>query len=142
MFSNLYNQSYDGVREINLKDFDVNALGKLVIAHPDYLDYQSGLYKFGLVMFYKPLCQYCNNTKTKEMWSNLAMKLGQQVPIAAVNCDERVDYNTNLMKYASVKGFPMIKYIRVDGTLETYNGPMNEKAILEFICHMTRKCSF
>ena len=132
--TNLYNERIDGVRELTLKDFSANALGEVIVTHSDFIG------KNGLIMFYAPWCPHCKKRETTQLWSNLALSTGSVVPIGAVNCENRG--NKTLAKYAQILGYPTIKYVHIDGTMETYEGARTQKDILNYICMKSKHCSF
>lgn len=111
--------------QLKQNNFYVNALGKVVVAHPGYKDSCKNTYKFGLV-FYPGL----HNSFNLQMLDNLNIMLKNQVPIGVVLTNP--DINNPSGRFASVTNTSMLKYTRLDGTLETYCGPMTIKDIYNF----------
>lgn len=132
--SDLYKERIDGVRELKLQDFSVNSIMQVVVKHPDYAG------KNGLIMFYSPTCPHCYSSETKKLWSDLAMTFGTVFPIGAVNCKDSNGGGPALQKYANVAGYPTIKLVHKDGTLETYPGPRTMKDLKKYICARTGNC--
>ena len=131
----LYKERIDGVRELKMHNFSVNSLGQVIVTHRDYIGNN------GLIMFYSASCPHCNSKETTGLWSQLAMVLGKSFPIGAVNCTDYNNKNDVLAKYAKVLGYPTIKLVHKDGTLEIYEGKRTEKEIFKFICKRTNKCN-
>jgi len=129
--ANLFNYNETGVIELLNRDFSVNGIGEIIVAHPMFS------HKNGLIMFYAPWCPHCK--KHINTFTNLAMMNGTQFPIAAVNCENKA--NDSIKKYAKIAGFPTLKYVHKDGTLSTYTGDRNLKALQKFICNKSGICN-
>lgn len=134
--TDLYEERLDGVKELKLHDFSVNSIGEVIVTHRDFIG------KNGLIMFYSPACPHCNSKETKELWSKLAMVLGNSFPIGAVNCKDNRNHNYVVAKYAKIIGYPTIKLVHKDGTLELYEGRRTQGALLNFICQRAQHCEF
>lgn len=134
--NDLYQERLDGVKELKLHDFSVNSIGEVIVTHRDFIG------KNGLIMFYSPTCPHCNSKETTDLWSKLAMVLGNSFPIGAVNCKDKVHRNDIVADYAKIMGYPTIKLVHKDGTMELYQGPRNQGAIMNFICKRAQHCDF
>ena len=130
----LYTERIDGVKELKMHHFSVNSLGQVIVTHRDFIG------KNGLIMFYQPWCSHCNSKDTRKLWSDLSMLLGNAFPIGAVNCSDHKHHNDQLAKYAKILGYPTIKLVHKDGTLEMYEGKRTHNAILNFICERAKHC--
>jgi len=130
----LYNERIDGVRELKLHHFSVNSLGQAIVTHREFIG------KNGLIMFYASWCPHCKSKETTSLWSNLSMVLGNSFPIGAVNTTDYEQGNHTLAQYTKIIGYPTIKLVHKDGTLELYEGRRTEKELLKFICKRAKMC--
>ena len=132
----LYEERLSGVKELKMYDFSVNSLGQVIVTHADFIG------KNGLIMFYASWCKYSKDPKIRALWSDLAMILGESFPIGAVNCTDYDNHNDQLAKHANVEGYPTIKLIHKDSTMELYEGPRTKSALMNYICERAKQCNF
>ncbi len=119
---NLYTK-YSGVIELTTKDFKI-AKNKITVVNKEFKD------KYGLINFYAPWCKHCQNMV--ETWSDLAIQFQHKFVIAAVNCENKDNYE--IRNKLRIKEYPTIKFITKSGSIYEYIEGMSKDDFIYYIC--------
>ena len=125
--NNLYKNIYGSdkyITELKMKDF-IYKNKKLYINN----DYFSS--KKGFIIFYAPWCKHC--IKLSELFIDLAMSNVNLFNFGSVNCENIDNDNDRLCIYAKIKYYPTLKYIKDDGSLESYPFELNADNLIYYI---------
>ena len=86
----------------------------------------------GLILFYTPWCQSCEEIKYK--WSEIALLFKNRFFIGAYNVENESTENDILRNELKITKYPTIKYIGKNGKIHDYSGTRNINDIVHFIC--------
>ena len=85
----------------------------------------------GLMIIYAPWCSYC--VSSKNMWINMARLFKYKFKIYAFNSYNFRDSNNELTIPLDIRTYPVVKFIRRDGSILNYRYDESESEITKFI---------
>lgn len=88
--------------------------------------------KQGLLLIYAPWCGYSKLLAPE--WRKFENKYQDKYYIASLNSDKKNSGNNLIIEQIGVDGFPTIKYINKDGTVDiNYDGDKNIEGFLKYL---------
>lgn len=95
--------------------------------------------KSGFVLFHDPNSKKCQ--KFYPIYAQLAKMLMGKMPVASVDCLDRVSGNDILAQYLNITGYPVLK-VYEGGKFKDYSGGKTLKDMLAVACKYTDACEF
>lgn len=121
-YENFYEGKCNAVIELKSTDFD---LKKKYVKHSEFEG------KMGLIMIYAPWCGHCRNMI--DVWKYLAAKFRNCFVIGAVNSENIIANNIDVIKSFKVKYYPTVKFVNEKGKVTKFDGLLTKDDLLYFI---------
>lgn len=111
------------LNELTLKDFKFENENYKIKKNDD---------KQGLLLIYAPWCGYSKLLGPE--WRKFEKKYKNKYYIASLNSDKNNSGNDLIIKQLGIAGFPSVKYIQKDGTVDIdYEGDKNIESFLKYL---------
>lgn len=97
----------DNIIHLHKKDFKINKKEKVFINNPIFNN------RNGFLIIYSPFCEICKNHA--EQWEEYATLLQNRFIVSVLNA---YGPDNEISSYLNVKGYPTIKLVKLDGSLD------------------------